>query len=277
MIAPSLATDDRGGGHRLRHHPADAFRALRPGHAPQLQRAHGGRGHVHQRLRLRAGQRQGGQCSHRRSGTGARRLLRRAGRALPADGQGDRRDGEGATKLLDVSVEGAPSEDVALDLAKACAGSSLVRKRPSSAPTRNWGAGSGVHRCPAGTAGYAIDPADARVMVQDVAVYDRAPLAYDSSVLKARMREPEIRSWSTCAGRGQGTGLGCDLSYDYVKINADYTSLIVTKPDGGGGQGRQALQLQPHLQGEAAGRRARVHQEVLRHPLRESSTAARPW
>jgi len=31
------------------------------------------------------------------------------------------------------------------------------------------------------------------VLVQDVAVYDRAPLAYDASVLKARMREPEVR------------------------------------------------------------------------------------
>jgi acetylglutamate kinase len=34
-------------------------------------------------------------------------------------------------------------------------------------------------------------------------------------------------------GAGRGQAYGCDLSYDYVKINADYTSLIVAKPDGG--------------------------------------------
>src|SRR5207249_8275965 len=77
-------------------------------------------------------------------------------------------------------------------------------------------------------------PADARVSVQELAVYDRAPLAYDQGVLKARMREPEVKVHVDLR-RGSGTGeaWGCDLSYDYVKINADYTSLIVAKPDGG--------------------------------------------
>ena len=142
-------------------------------------------------------------------------------------------DGEGATKLLDVSVEGAPAEDVALDLAKACAGSSLVKAAIFGADP-NWGRVLASIGARAGTAGYAIDPADARVMVQDVAVYDRAPLAYDASVLKARMREPEVRvAVDLRRGEGKGQAWGCDLSYDYVKINADYTSLIVTKPDGG--------------------------------------------
>jgi acetylglutamate kinase len=142
-------------------------------------------------------------------------------------------DGEGATKLLDVSVEGAPAEDVALDLAKACAGSSLVKAAIFGADP-NWGRVLASIGARAGTAGYAIDPADARVMVQDVAVYDRAPLAYDASVLKARMREPEVRvAVDLRRGEGKAQAWGCDLSYDYVKINADYTSMIVTKPDGG--------------------------------------------
>src|SRR2546430_14861839 len=48
------------------------------------------------------------------------------------------------------------------------------------------------------------------------------------------MREPEVRV-AVDLRRGSGTAVawGCDLSYDYVKINADYTSLIVTTPDGG--------------------------------------------
>ncbi len=142
-------------------------------------------------------------------------------------------DGEGATKLLDISVGGAPSEDMAVDLAKACAGSSLVKSAIFGADP-NWGRVLASMGARAGTAGYGIDPADARVTVQEVAVYDRAPLAYDSSVLKARMREPEVRIFVDLRrGNGSGQAWGCDLSYDYVKINADYTSLIVTKPDGG--------------------------------------------
>src|SRR5256885_15478730 len=48
------------------------------------------------------------------------------------------------------------------------------------------------------------------------------------------MREPEVRvAVELRAGNGTGVAWGCDLSYDYVKINADYTSLIVPRPDGG--------------------------------------------
>jgi len=142
-------------------------------------------------------------------------------------------DGEGATKLLDVTVDGAPSEDVAQDLAKACAGSSLVKAAIFGADP-NWGRVLASIGARAGTAGYAIEPADARVTVQDLAVYDRAPLGYDAGVLKARMREPEVRvEVDLRRGEGKAQAWGCDLSYDYVKINADYTSLIVTKPDGG--------------------------------------------
>ena len=142
-------------------------------------------------------------------------------------------DGEGATKLLDIEVGGAPAEEMALDLAKACAGSSLVKAAIFGADP-NWGRVLSSIGARAGTAGYAIDPADARVTVQDVAVYDRAPLAYDAGVLKARMREPEVRVHVDLRrGEQSARAWGCDLSYDYVKINADYTSLIVTKPDGG--------------------------------------------
>jgi acetylglutamate kinase len=142
-------------------------------------------------------------------------------------------DGEGATKLLDIRVTGAPSEDVAVDLAKSCAGSSLVKAAIFGADP-NWGRVLASIGARAGTAGYAIEPANARVRVQEVVVYDKAPLAYDAAVLKARMREPEVKiDVDLRAGDGTGEAWGCDLSYDYVKINADYTSLIVAKPDGG--------------------------------------------
>ena len=142
-------------------------------------------------------------------------------------------DGEGATKLLDIQVSGAPSEEMAIDLARSCAGSSLVKAAIFGADP-NWGRVLASMGARAGTAGYAIDPADARVSVQEMPVYDRAPLAYDASVLKARMREPECKvQVDLRRGAASGQAWGCDLSYDYVKINADYTSLIVTRPDGG--------------------------------------------
>src|SRR5205807_7816273 len=64
--------------------------------------------------------------------------------------------------------------------------------------------------------------------------YDRAPTSHEVSVLKARMRAPEVHvEVDLRRGDGTATAWGCDLSYDYVKINADYTSLIVPRPDGG--------------------------------------------
>ena len=145
-------------------------------------------------------------------------------------------DGEGATKLLEIVVVGAPSDEIALDLAKSVAGSSLVKAAIFGADP-NWGRVLASLGARAGTAGYAIDPAAAHVAVQKVVVYDTAPLPYDGSVLKARMREPEVRvEVDLRRGNGSGTAWGCDLSYDYVKINADYTSLIVPRPDGGVGK-----------------------------------------
>jgi len=142
-------------------------------------------------------------------------------------------DGEGATKVVEVHVSGAPSDEVALDCARAVAGSSLVKAAIFGADP-NWGRVLASIGARAGTAGYPIEPAQAKVSVQSMEVYDRAPVAHDTSVLKARMREPEVRvAVDLRAGNGSGVAWGCDLTYDYVKINADYTSLIVPRPDGG--------------------------------------------
>jgi len=142
-------------------------------------------------------------------------------------------DGEGATKLLEVTLRGAPSDEVARDLAKAVAGGSLVKAAIFGADP-NWGrvlAAAGA-RC--GSKGYPFDAATARVSIQEMPVYDQRPLSYDASVLKSRMRAPEVKvDVDLGLGAGRATAWGCDLSYDYVKINADYTSLIVQAPDGG--------------------------------------------
>jgi acetylglutamate kinase len=98
----------------------------------------------------------------------------------------------------------------------------------------------------AGTQGYEIDPYSAHVRIQGISVYEREPRPYDTAHLKARMREPEVRI-EVCltGGAASSVAWGCDLSYDYVKINADYTSLIVPRPDGGVGRDDRLANYSP--------------------------------
>ncbi len=142
-------------------------------------------------------------------------------------------DGEGATRLLDVTVSGAPTEEIARDLAKSIAGSSLVKAAFFGADP-NWGRVLATVGARAGSQGFPIDPAKSHVHIQGIPVYMAGPMANDPSSLRRRLREPEVKvQVALNAGEGSATAWGCDLSYDYVKINADYTSLIVPAADGG--------------------------------------------
>ncbi|MGA9521487.1 MAG: acetylglutamate kinase, partial [Myxococcaceae bacterium] len=142
-------------------------------------------------------------------------------------------DGEGATRLLDVTVSGAPTEEIARDLAKSIAGSSLVKAAFFGADP-NWGRVLATIGARAGSQGFPIDPAAAQVHIQGIPVYLAGPVANAPSALRRRLREPEVKvQVALGAGDASATAWGCDLSYDYVKINADYTSLIVPAADGG--------------------------------------------
>ncbi len=64
------------------------------------------------------------------------------------------------------------------------------------------------------------------------------------------MRSPEVKIASTSApGEAAASRWGCDLSYDYVKINADYTSLIVHTPDGGVAKDDRLTNYSPAFKG----------------------------
>jgi len=142
-------------------------------------------------------------------------------------------DGEGATKLVEVQVRGAPSDEIARDLATSIAGSSLVKAAIFGADP-NWGRVLATVGARAGARKFPIDPTSARVSIQNVLVYeDGAPVKHDVASLKKRMREPRVNVEVRLAeGACDAVAWGCDLSYDYVKINADYTSLITATPDG---------------------------------------------
>jgi glutamate N-acetyltransferase / amino-acid N-acetyltransferase/acetylglutamate kinase len=142
-------------------------------------------------------------------------------------------DGDGATKLVEVRVAGAPDVTIARSLARAIVGSTLVKASIFGADP-NWGRVLAVVGARVGSQGWAVDPTQAIVRVQGVCVYDgRAPASVDALALRAKMREPFVRiEVGLAEGSCQATAWGCDLSYDYVKINADYTSLTHASADG---------------------------------------------
>src|SRR5512138_2266429 len=80
-------------------------------------------------------------------------------------------DGEGATKLVEVVVKGAPSQDAARDCARAIASSPLVKAALFGADP-NWGRILSTVGARAGSQGYAIDPFKARVSIQGVPVFE---------------------------------------------------------------------------------------------------------
>jgi acetylglutamate kinase len=142
-------------------------------------------------------------------------------------------DGEGATRMVEVVVTGAPSEEAARDCATAIAGSPLVKAALFGADP-NWGRVLATVGARAGSRGWPIDPFQARVSMQGVTVFaGGAPVELDRDALRARLREPRVDVLVELAdGEARATAWGCDLSYEYVRINADYQSMIVQKSDG---------------------------------------------
>src|SRR5690606_4579149 len=81
-------------------------------------------------------------------------------------------DGEGATRLLEVAVTGAPSADIARDFACSIAGSNLVKAALFGADP-NWGRVLATVGARAGSQGYPVDPHRAQVTIQGVPVFAR--------------------------------------------------------------------------------------------------------
>ncbi len=141
-------------------------------------------------------------------------------------------DADGATKLVEVRVAGAPDVFMARELARAVVGSSLVKASIFGADP-NWGRVLAAIGARVGSRKWPIDPNRATVHVQGTCVYADAPTGTDAPALRAKMRDPciviEVR---LAEGDARATAWGCDLSYDFVKINADYTSLTHATADG---------------------------------------------
>ena len=143
------------------------------------------------------------------------------------------RDGEGATKLVEFRVSGVESDALARELARACAGSPLVKAALFGCDP-NWGRILAAVGARAASLGATLDPAAAEVRIQREPVYRRSPLAFDREALRARLREPEVTvEVELGSGPGAAEAWGCDLSYDYVRINADLVATLTQTPTGG--------------------------------------------
>ncbi|MDZ8055832.1 MAG: bifunctional ornithine acetyltransferase/N-acetylglutamate synthase [Aulosira sp. ZfuVER01] len=140
------------------------------------------------------------------------------------------RDGEGATCLIEVQVTGTHDELSARQIAKTIAGSSLV-KSAIFGRDPNWGRIAAA----AGRAGVPFEQENLQIKLGDFLLLENGqPLPFDRAAASAYLKNAAQGAYlkedtvliSVSVGNGYGTGKawGCDLSYDYVKINAEYTT-----------------------------------------------------
>lgn len=131
-------------------------------------------------------------------------------------------DGEGATKFVTVHVKGARSEADACLAARSISKSVLV-KTSWFGLDPNWGRVIAA----AGYSGAEVDDQKAQIYYGRICAYDQGHVA-DESSLKAMQRVMRKRAFDVTVnlnlGDGADTIYTCDLSYDYVKINAEYTT-----------------------------------------------------
>ena len=128
-------------------------------------------------------------------------------------------DGEGATKVVKITVRGAPSQTAARTIARTIANSPLV-KCAMHGNDPNWGRIVSA----AGYASVPFDPDRCLVTLQNVPVFRRGrPLSFDATKLSAMLNASEVRIVLDCRlGPEAATCWTCDLSKDYITINADY-------------------------------------------------------
>ncbi|HHY06408.1 MAG TPA: bifunctional glutamate N-acetyltransferase/amino-acid acetyltransferase ArgJ, partial [Clostridia bacterium] len=131
------------------------------------------------------------------------------------------RDGEGATKLLEVKVINASSREDARKAAKTIAGSSLV-KATIFGEDANWGR----IVCALGYSGTEFIPENVVVYLDDLLMVENGSGVDFDEAKAGRIlgKEKIVITVDLQAGEFTGTAWGCDLSYEYVKINADYRS-----------------------------------------------------
>lgn len=131
------------------------------------------------------------------------------------------KDGEGATKLIEVNVTGAVSDEQARKIAKTVVGSPLVKTAVFGCDA-NWGRIIAA----VGYSGMEINPETITIKLGDILVVeDSEPVKFSEDQAMNYLKQHEISiSVDLHHGPGEGRAWGCDLTYDYVQINASYRS-----------------------------------------------------
>lgn len=131
------------------------------------------------------------------------------------------RDGEGATKLIEVQVRGAVDDREARQVARTVAGSNLVKTAVYGGDP-NWGRIT----CAAGYSGATVDFDRIDVAVGNVQLVRGGEiLAFDRYAAAEALRGPDVLIvLDLHLGSGVGTAWGCDLTERYIEINAEYTT-----------------------------------------------------
>jgi len=132
------------------------------------------------------------------------------------------KDGEGATKLVEIAVKGATSDADAYQIADTVAHSNLL-KTALFGEDANWGRILGA----VGRAGVSIQPDAIDVYFADVMMVKSGMGCGKKAEAQATeiLKQPEYTiTIDLKAGKGTSSVLTCDFSIDYVKINADYRS-----------------------------------------------------
>lgn len=134
-------------------------------------------------------------------------------------------DGEGATKLFEAKVVNAKSKEDARTLSRAIVASNL-----SKAAIYGCDANFGRFLCAMGYSGAQFDQNDVELFFESragrVQVFDKGtPVAFDEELARKILGSDEVTILVDMhEGAEEATAWGCDLTYDYVKINADYRS-----------------------------------------------------
>ena len=132
-------------------------------------------------------------------------------------------DGEGATKLLECNVSNAKDDETAKTVAKSVICSSLLKAAMFGADA-NWGR----VLCAIGYSGADVDVTKIDVEFQSVAgaitvCVNGSGIDFSEEKAKEILVEKEIKiNINLKSGRSKATAWGCDLTYDYVRINGDY-------------------------------------------------------
>ena len=134
-------------------------------------------------------------------------------------------DGEGCTALFEVKIVGAKTKEQAVTLAKSVITSSLT-KAAIFGHDANWGR----ILCAMGYSGAVFDPENVDLYFESAAgklqiIENGVALPYSEEEATKILSEPEVTATADIKmGSCSATAWGCDLTFDYVKINADYRS-----------------------------------------------------